>query len=230
MRIVFFTGAGISQESGLQTFRDEGGLWQGRPVDEVCSVAAWSNNKERVLQFYNERRRAVRDVLPNAAHYAIAALENMEHTVHVVTQNIDDLHERAGSQKVIHLHGEIMKCRSVLDDKTHLDCPDDVNLGDTAPDGAQLRPHVVFFGEAIYNYDAARSVCKKADVLVVVGTSLAVYPAAYLVQESNARTVYVVDPKQPPLSRLNPSEHRRVVLVRKSATEGLPEVIQKVLS
>ena len=228
MRIVFFTGAGISQESGLPTFRDTGGLWEGYAVEEVCSVQAWANYPTRVLDFYNERRRGVRAALPNAAHKAIAALENTPHSVHIVTQNIDDLHERAGSKNVLHLHGEITKSRSAGDDTHLFPCPGDINQGDTAPDGMPLRPHVVFFGEGIYNYDAARSVCKKADVLVIVGTSLAVYPAAALAQNSNARTVYIVDKEMPPLSRRNPSGERRVVLVQKSATEGVPDVIAKI--
>ncbi len=227
MRIVFFTGAGISRESGLQTFRDEGGLWQGQPVDEVCSIAAWRMHPERVLDFYNERRRGVIKAAPNAAHDAIAALENTEHTVHIVTQNIDDLHERAGSKNVIHLHGEIMKARSVLDEKTFYDCLSDIELGDTSPNGEQLRPHVVFFGESIYNYDAARSVCKRADVMIVVGTSLAVYPAAYFVEGSNARQLFIIDPNVPNLSRLHEMP-RRVQHIRKSATDGVPEVIAKL--
>ena len=229
MRIVFFTGAGISQESGLQTFRDLGGLWEGVPVEEVCSTQAWADNPARVLAFYNARRKGVRAALPNAAHAAIAALENTPHDVTVVTQNIDDLHERAGSKNVLHLHGEILWARSERDEYKLYGWEDDINLGDCAPDGTQLRPHVVFFGEGIYNYDEARSVCKKADVLVVVGTSLAVYPAAGLAQNSNARTVYVVDPNLSTSSLYGFSESGRpVVMVKKSATEGVPEVIQKI--
>ncbi len=226
MRLVFFTGAGISQESGLQTFRDADGLWEGYAVNEVCSADAWEKAPERVLAFYNERRQAVRQALPNPAHRAIAALENSQHQVTVVTQNIDDLHERAGSQKVLHLHGEILKSRSVLDDVALYDCPDNLQLGDIGPVGGQLRPHVVFFGEAIYNYAAARSFCKHADILVVVGTSLAVHPAAYLVQGSNARTVYVVDPVQPSAARLG-WEGRRIIPIKKTAGQGVPEVIAK---
>ena len=227
MRIVFFTGAGISQESGLQTFRDAGGIWEGYAVNEVCSADAWKKAPERVLAFYNARRRAVRQALPNSAHKAIAGLENSQHQVTVVTQNIDDLHERAGSQNVLHLHGEILKSRSVLDEMTLYECPNDIQLGDTRLADGQLRPHVVFFGEAIYNYDAARSFCKRADVLVIVGTSLAVYPAAYLVQGSNARTVYIVDPIQPGASRLG-WEGRRIIPIKRTACEGVPEAIAKI--
>lgn len=227
MRIVFFTGAGISKESGLPTFRDADGLWEGHPVEEVCSARAWEENPERVLAFYNERRRAARSVLPNAAHHAIAALENSGHTVTVVTQNIDNLHEQAGSIKVLHLHGEIFKSRSVQDDTTLYDCPDDLHPGGTAPDGGQLRPHVVFFGEPIYNYANARSICKRAEVMVVVGTTLAVYPAAYLVEGSNAREVYIVNPDTPRTNRLA-WEGRRIHTIRAAATVGVPEVIRSL--
>lgn len=171
MRIVFFTGAGISKESGLSTFRDADGLWEGSAVEKVCSARAWQESPDRVLAFYNERRHAVVNAAPNAAHRAIADLQSSSHHVTVVTQNIDDLHERAGSQNVLHLHGQIMKSRCGSDETLH-DCPGDINLGDTGPNGGQLRPHVVFFGEAIYNYAAARSVCKRAELLIVVGTSL----------------------------------------------------------
>lgn len=227
MRIVFFTGAGISRESGLKTFRDEDGLWEGYDVQEVCSVRAWTEAPERVLAFYNERRRAVREAQPNAAHYAIATLENSEHQVMVITQNIDNLHERAGSRNVIHLHGEIMKCRSVLDENTLYDCEGDIQPGDLAPDGGQLRPHVVLFGETLYNYNIAKSASKTAHILVIVGTSLAVYPAAYLVSMSGARVVYAVDPKIPDLSRFG-IYNRRVIRLEKPASEGVPEAIRRI--
>ncbi|GAB4451933.1 MAG: NAD-dependent deacylase [Armatimonadaceae bacterium] len=227
MRIVFFTGAGISRESGLQTFRDSDGLWEGQAVEDVCSVEAWNRTPDRVLAFYNERRRAVRQAVPNAAHHAIAALEGSGHDVAVVTQNVDDLHERAGSTTVVHLHGEIVKSRSDRDDSTLYECPGDIYMGDRAPDGGQLRPHVVFFGETVFNYSYARSLCKRANIMVVVGTSLAVYPVAYLVQGRNARTLFLVDPDAPSLSRIS-GDDRKIEILRKPATEGVPEVIARI--
>jgi NAD-dependent deacetylase len=229
MRIVFFTGAGISRESGLKTFRDEDGLWNGYPVEEVCSTRAWEETPERVLDFYNQRRRDVRQAEPNAAHHAIAALEDSPHTVTVITQNINDLQERAGSRNVLHLHGEIMKSRSVLEPKTFYDCPGDIAMGDCAPDGGQLRPHVVLFGELLYNYASAKSAAKRANILVVVGTSLVVYPAAYLVSLSNAPTVYVIDHRLPDLARMG-LDDRKITRIPKPATEGVPDAIQRILT
>jgi NAD-dependent deacetylase len=227
LRIVFFTGAGISQESGLPTFRDTNGLWEGSTAEEVCSARAWEEAPARVLEFYNERRRAVHQASPNAAHKAITALEASYHQVNIVTQNVDDLHERAGSGHVLHLHGEIMKSRSVLDGTTLYDCSGDINSGDTGPMGGQMRPHIVFFGETIYNYSEARSVCRRADILVVVGTSLAVYPAVYLVQGSSARTIYLVDPTQIDPARFG-WEDRRNIRIRNSASVGVPEAIRRI--
>jgi NAD-dependent deacetylase len=228
MRIVFFTGAGISRESGLKTFRDEDGLWNGYAIEEVCATRAWEETPERVLTFYNERRREALRAEPNAAHRAIAALEDSPHTVTVITQNIDDLHERAGSRNVLHLHGEIRKSRSVLDDHVLYDCDGDILPGDCAADGGQLRPHVVLFGELLYNYAAAKSAAKRANILVVVGTSLVVYPAAYLVSLSNAPTVYVIDPHLPDLSRMG-LDDRKIIRIAKPASEGVPEAVQKIL-
>lgn len=228
MRIVFFTGAGISRESGLKTFRDEDGLWNGYPVEEVCSVRVWEETPERVVDFYNQRRRDVRQAEPNAAHRAIAVLEDSPHTVTIITQNIDDLHERAGSRNVLHLHGEIMKSRSVRDPKILYDCPDDIEMGDCATDGGQLRPHVVLFGELLYNYAAAKSAAKRADILIVIGTSLVVYPAAYLVSLSNAPIVYLIDPHLPDLSRME-LEDRKITRIQKPATKGVPEAIERIL-
>lgn len=228
MRIVFFTGAGVSQESGLSTFRDADGLWEGSTAEEVCSARAWQEAPARVLDFYNERRQAVVKAAPNEAHKAISAFQSSSHQVSIVTQNIDDLHERAGSQNVLHLHGQIMKSRCGSDDTLH-DCPGDINLGDTGPIGEQLRPHVVFFGEAIYNYAAARSVCKRADLLIVVGTSLVVYPAVYLIQGSNARKIYLIDPVPPNIARLG-LEDRQIIKVKKSAVVGVPEAIRMIQS
>lgn len=194
-RLVVLTGAGISAESGLKTFRADDGLWEEHRVEDVATPEAFTRNPELVLRFYNERRRQVVTAEPNAAHLALAALEqNFE--VDIVTQNIDDLHERGGSSKVLHLHGEIMKMRSVLDDVTLFPTfGDDIVLGDLAQDGGQLRPHVVWFGEAVPALEAAAEIVARADILMIVGTSLAVYPAASLAHmaPANARR-FLVDP------------------------------------
>lgn len=225
MKIVFFTGAGISRESGLQTFRDSDGLWEGYRFEDVASPEAWERNPAMVLEFYNMRRRSVRAAEPNAAHRMIAEFQREVqgggHEVGVVTQNVDDLHERAGTTGVIHLHGEIMKSRSVYDDGAFFDCLGDLRVGDRAADGGQLRPHIVFFGEIPYNFSEARRACWKADVLVVVGSSLVVYPAASLALESDAPHLFCVDPRIPQVVR-------PIVRIEKSATAGVPEAIAAI--
>jgi NAD-dependent deacetylase len=177
--IVVLTGAGISAESGLKTFRDSDGLWNGYDVYEVASPDGWHKNAQLVLDFYNARRKDVAAALPNAAHIGLAELEN-DFDVTIITQNIDDLHERAGSTKVLHLHGEIFKMRSVADAESIFEIRGDINPGDTAADGAQLRPHIVWFGEAVPMMEKAAALLQDCDYFVVVGTSLQVYPAASL--------------------------------------------------
>ncbi|GIX31037.1 MAG: NAD-dependent protein deacylase [Porticoccaceae bacterium] len=177
--MVAITGAGISAESGLPTFRDGGGLWRRYRVEELATPAAWARHPKRVLEFYNERRRAVRAAIPNAAHRALAELER-RHEVIVITQNIDDLHERAGSSRVLHLHGEILKARSTVDPDLIYPWEGDLHLGDRCEKGGQLRPHVVWFGEMVLHYERAAREVAGADVVLVVGTSLSVYPAAGL--------------------------------------------------
>ena len=197
-RIVVFTGAGVSADSGIATFRDSDGLWANYRIEDVCTPEALVRNRAQVIEFYNMRRREVMTKEPNAGHYAIAALE--EHfDVDVITQNIDNLHERAGSTRVLHLHGEVMKLRS--ERNPNLIVPIDTweqKLTDTAPDGALLRPHIVFFGESVPNFDRATEIATEADIMVVVGSSLAVYPAASLVRYVRPEVpVYLVDPNLP---------------------------------
>lgn len=183
-KIAVFTGAGISAESGLDTFRDNGGLWAQYAVAQVCTPGGWREDPETVLQFYNERRREVLAAEPNAAHLAIARLQT-RYEVSVITQNIDDLHERAGSQQVIHLHGEIQKARSTADAQDVLDLNGrDIQLGDVCALGAQLRPHVVWFGESVLNYESARQCLREAGRVLAVGSSLSVYPAASLLKKA----------------------------------------------
>jgi len=177
--IVVLSGAGISAESGLKTFRDSDGLWMGYDVYEVASPQGWNNNPKLVLDFYNARRRDVAAALPNAAHIGLAALEQ-DFAVTIITQNIDDLHERAGSTRVLHLHGEIFKMRSVADEHSVFEIRGDINLGDKAADGTQLRPHIVWFGESVPMMEKAMAILQDCDYFVVVGTSLQVYPAASL--------------------------------------------------
>lgn len=178
-KLVILTGAGISAESGLRTFRDTDGLWEGYDVYEVASPRGWAKDPALVLDFYNMRRKDVAAAKPNAAHTGLAALKK-DFDVTIITQNIDDLHERGGSSNVIHLHGEIFKMRSVLDTETIYPITGDIRLGDVAADGHQLRPHIVWFEEAVPMIEAAAAVTSTADIFVVVGTSLAVYPAAGL--------------------------------------------------
>ncbi|WP_444995390.1 NAD-dependent deacylase [Aliikangiella sp. IMCC44359] len=183
-KIVVFTGAGISAESGLKTFRDSNGLWNEYSVNEVATPKAWSNNPELVLNFYNERRKEICNTRPNDAHLWIAKLEE-KYEVVVVTQNIDDLHERAGSKNVIHVHGEITKARSSQDSNFVTTIGyDDINIGETAADGSQLRPDIVWFGEAVMNYDISREHFSTAKRVLVVGTSLSVFPVAGLLKKA----------------------------------------------
>jgi NAD-dependent deacetylase len=204
-RIVVLTGAGVSAESGVSTFRDSDGLWENHRVEDVASIEGWYRNPQLVLDFYNQRRRQLSDVRPNAAHLAIAELEN-EYKVTVVTQNVDNLHERAGSTRVFHLHGQLTKVRPEnccnemdgFDESTVFDIGYDViNLGDLAPNGAQLRPHIVWFGEPVPYINAAIDHVENADVLLIVGTSLQVYPAAGLYAYAKAGTpIYIIDPAE----------------------------------
>lgn len=196
--VVFLTGAGMSAESGLSTFRGAGGLWENHRIEEVASPEAWRKNRALVLRFYNERRRALAAARPNEGHRIIAELQE-DFDVRVVTQNVDDLHERAGSKNILHLHGELVKGRSAWDERVVVEIGyRDITEEDTAPDGAPLRPHIVWFGEPVPMMERAAAVVSRADALVVVGTSLQVYPAASLVWEAPAHALrMLIDPDPP---------------------------------
>jgi NAD-dependent deacetylase len=219
-KLVVLTGAGISAESGLKTFRDSDGLWEGYDVTEVATPRGWKKNPALVLEFYNARRRNVADAQPNAAHTGLAELEN-DFDVHIITQNIDDLHERAGSTKILHLHGEIFKMRSELDESLVYEIRGDINLGDKAGDGAQLRPNIVWFEEPVPMIEKAAHIVRSADIFVVVGTSLVVYPAAGLVNYAPwPIPKYIID-KQIPYA----AEVYNVKGIEKPATLGVQELI-----
>ncbi len=224
--IVVLTGAGVSAESGVSTFRDSDGLWENHRVEDVASIEGWYRNPSVVLDFYNERRAQLATVKPNAAHLAIAALED-EYKVTVVTQNVDNLHERAGSTKIIHLHGELTKVRPEnccndsdgYSEETVFDIGSDaIHLGDMAPNGAQLRPHIVWFGEAVPKIEAAIDAVEAADILLIVGTSLQVDPAAGLYAYAKAGTpIYIIDPKDVPV------RDGRITHIKDVATKGMEE-------
>ena len=222
-KLVVLSGAGISAESGLKTFRDSDGLWEGYDVTEVATPGAWRRDPGRVLEFYNMRRRDVKAALPNEAHTGLAALEK-DFNVTIITQNIDDLHERGGSSRVLHLHGEIFKMRS--ERNVHLVYPirDDIQLGDRAEDGAQLRPHIVWFEEPVPAIEEALPVVAGADIFLVIGTSLAVYPAAGLVHYVRPEIpVYVVDRSIPHISGRN-----NVTAIEMNATGGIKKFMELV--
>ena len=214
------SGAGISAESGLKTFRDADGLWEGYNIMEVATPEGWAKDPELVQQFYNERRKQVLAAKPNSAHYLLADLEN-DFEVYIITQNIDDLHERAGSTRITHLHGIITKSQSESNSSLVYSLNgDEIKMGELCEEGSQLRPHVVWFGEAVPMIETAALICERADYFVLVGTSLAVYPAAGLVDfVSPSVPKFIIDPKIPSVGR-----YRNVVKVEKSATEGMAEV------
>ncbi len=220
-KLVVFTGAGISAESGLKTFRDEDGLWMGYNVYEVATPEGWRANRKLVQEFYNMRRREVAKALPNAAHVAIAELQS-KYDVLVITQNIDDLHERAGSGHVIHLHGEIFKMKSDRDETMIREIREDIAFDAEAPDGGYWRPHVVWFGEAVLEIEHAEHELKDADIFVVVGTSLQVYPAAGLLYGLPPGTPkYLVDKNPPAISYT-----RGIHVIAKPATEGMQDLLK----
>lgn len=217
--IVVLTGAGISAESGLKTFRDSDGLWNGYDVYEVASPQGWQKNPALVLDFYNDRRRDVAAAKPNAAHHGLAALEK-DFDVTIITQNIDDLHERAGSTKIVHLHGQIFLMRSVKNESKIFLITGDIKLGDTAADGGQLRPHIVWFGEAVPMMEKAVGIMNDCDYFVVVGTSLQVYPAASLLQYAPPYLPkFIIDKKIPEVAN-----YPNLTFIEKTATEGVAEL------
>ncbi len=222
MKIAVLTGAGMSAESGLKTFRDHDGLWEGHDVTQVASPQGFARDPELVLEFYNQRRRQLLQVEPNLAHKALAGLEE-NFDVSIITQNIDDLHERAGSSRIVHLHGELLKARSTYDESLLLDWRTDLNVGDLCVHKSQLRPHIVWFGEAVPMMAVAVEEVYSAEVVVIVGTSMQVYPAAGLLQYAqNASHVYFVDP--------NPaiSSSSRITVFAEKATLGVPKVISEI--
>ena len=220
-KLVVLTGAGISAESGLKTFRDADGLWEGYDINEVATATAWRRNPALVQAFYNMRRRNVLDAQPNDAHCALAALEK-DFDVIIITQNIDDLHERAGSTHILHLHGEILKMRSETDESLVYEVSGDIQMGELAPDGGQLRPHIVWFEEPVPMIEPAAAIVRTADIFLIVGTSLVVYPAAGLVNYAPwPIPKYIVDKKIPYTSSLH-----NLHAIEKSAVEGMREVTQ----
>lgn len=218
-KLVVLSGAGISAESGLKTFRDSDGLWEGYNIEDVATPRAWRKDPQLVLDFYNYRRKNVLDAQPNAAHYGLAELEK-DFDVTIITQNIDDLHERAGSTNVLHLHGEIFKMRSERDHRLVYDIKGDIKMGDKAEDGQQLRPHIVWFEEPVPMIEEAIPVVRNADIFVVVGTSLVVYPAAGLVNYAPWNIPkYIIDKRIPYTPELT------ITAIEKPATDGVKELI-----
>ena len=225
-KIVVFTGAGVSADSGLSTFRDADGLWANYRIEDVCTPEALAHNRPLVVEFYNKRRKELLSTKPNPAHYAIAELEKY-FDVQVVTQNVDDLHKRAGSTRITHLHGELMKLRSERNDNIIVPIEGwEQSLDARAEDGALLRPHIVFFGESVPMFDAATKIAAEADMMIVVGTSLAVYPAAMLVRYAKSGVpIYVVDPGNPDTSMIrNPLTH-----IKARAAEGMPQLAKELI-
>lgn len=226
-KIVVLTGAGVSAESGLSTFRDSGGLWEGHNVMDVASPAGWKKNKNLVLDFYNQRRRQLKNASPNDAHLALVKLEK-KFNVTIITQNVDDLHERAGSSNVFHLHGELNKARSSIDPDLVYDLDGkDILNGDKCEKGSQLRPHIVWFGEMVPMMDEAIRHALSADILIIIGTSLVVYPAASLIEfVSESSPKYLIDPHKPE----NIFYPHYINYITETATKGTKELVEKLMN
>ncbi len=225
-KLVVLTGAGISAESGLATFRDSGGLWEGFNVHEVASIEGWYKNPEKVLEFYNHRRKQASEAKPNEGHLSLKSLESFFDVV-VITQNVDDLHEKAGSTNIIHLHGELTKARSENNPDLVINIGyEEINVGDIAEDGSQLRPAIVWFGEMVPMIEKAALEVMEADILLVIGTSLAVYPAAGLVNYAKQSIPkFIVDPSNPELYSYEEWTH-----IKKTASEGVPEIKELLIN
>jgi NAD-dependent deacetylase len=222
-KMVVLTGAGMSAESGLQTFRDANGLWEGHNVMDVATPEAFERDPKLVLQFYNQRRRQLLDVLPNNAHHNLKELEKY-FNIHIITQNVDDLHERAGSSQIVHLHGELRKVRSTTNEKIVLEWSKDLYLGDVDKNGDQLRPHIVWFGEAVPQLENAIKITKQADVLVIIGTSMQVYPAASLIHYVSSNTpIYFIDPA-PSISK-----NTNTTIIKSGAQQGTKQLIKMLI-
>ncbi len=226
-KIVVLTGAGMSAESGLKTFRDADGLWEEYDVMEVCSTEGWARNPKLVLEFYNARRKQLLVAKPNAAHFGLHQLEQ-HYNVHIITQNVDNLHEQAGSRQVLHLHGELMKVRSTRNPALIYEVSPDqweINPGDCGEDGAQLRPHIVFFGEAVPAIDQAIPICQDADILVIIGTSMNVYPAAGLIHYiKNDIPIYLIDPQPATIPVSNPLH-----VINSTAVKGVAQLLKTLM-
>ena len=224
-RIVVLTGAGISAESGIKTFRDADGLWEGHDVMEVATPEGWHRNQELVLEFYNQRRKQLLTVKPNKAHQLLAELED-NYDVNIITQNVDDLHERAGSNNVLHLHGELRKVRSTIDETLVYNWNSDLNLGDNCNKGSQLRPHIVWFGEAVPNLSIAEEITQTANILIIIGTSMQVYPAANLIYHcKEGIPIYFIDPK-PSISE---DQFKNLTVIAENATVGMEKLYQLLI-
>lgn len=224
-KIVVLTGAGISAESGLRTFRDSNGLWEEHRVEDVATFEAWQRNQALVIDFYNQRRKQLYEVKPNAGHTALVELEE-KFDVQIVTQNVDDLHEQAGSSHVLHLHGELKKVRSTVDESLIYTLEGwELKKGDLCEKGSQLRPHIVWFGEAVPLIEPAIGLAAKADILIVIGTSLNVYPAASLVYYvKKTSPVYLIDPHAEMLSGVN-----NLTIFRETAGLGVPKLVKQLM-
>lgn len=224
-KIVVLTGAGVSAESGIKTFRDADGLWEGHDVMEVATPQGFAKNPELVLDFYNQRRKQLFTVSPNSAHNALVQLESI-FDVTIITQNVDDLHERSGSSKVVHLHGELLKVRSTIDQHTILDWKDDLHLGDLCDAGHQLRPHIVWFGEDVPLLEKAIEITQTADILIIIGTSMQVYPAASLVNFVSQETpIYFIDPKP----SVNPTDFNKLTIIAENASTGVANLVADLI-
>ncbi len=224
--IVVLSGAGVSAESGISTFRDSGGLWEGHDIMEVASPYGWNKDPRLVLDFYNKRRRQLLEVRPNKAHELLAELEK-HHKVNIITQNVDDLHERAGSTNVLHLHGELFKVRSTYDEDLIYKWKKDLNIGDVCKYGSQLRPHIVWFGEAVPLLEKGIGIARKADIFIVIGTSMQVYPAASLIQYTKRGIpLYYIDP-DPAVSF---THYHEVKVIAEKASEGMQKLFKELTS
>ena len=223
-KIIVFSGAGISAESGLKTFRDSDGLWEKYDLREVATPEAWTKDPKLVLEFYNMRRKQVLESLPNKSHFALVDLEK-KFDVQIITQNIDDLHERAGSSKVLHLHGEILKARSTFNNNQYDIDGSELNYGDNCKHNSQLRPDVVWFGESVPKMTNATELCKEADLLIIIGTSLTVYPAANIVDfVPDYCQKYLIDPKEVLLNGI-----KNLTVIKEKASIGIPILANKFL-
>lgn len=223
-KLIVLSGAGISAESGIKTFRDSNGLWENHDIMEVASPLGWQKNPALVLDFYNKRRQQLLEVKPNAAHLALALLEK-EYEVHIITQNVDDLHERAGSSRVLHLHGELLKVRSTKDENYIIPWKNNLNLGDCCPKNGQLRPHIVWFGEEVPAMDNAIGFTKNADIVLVIGTSLQVYPAAGLINYAPSNSpIFYIDPNPAPIFETA----NKIEIIKATASQGVTSFMEKL--